>query len=212
MLAYYAERFPTTEVNYTFKQVPSEKALANWRDGTPEHFRFSLKAPQKITHYAKLRDCAESVQFFVERVSVLGTKLGPILFQLPPLLKADIPLLRDFLATIPKGVRAAFEFRHESWFTDKVIAALKRHGVALCIADSEDLSTPLVKTAPFAYFRLRREDYTPTDLTRWAKQVQECTADSSDMFIYFKHEDTGLGPKFAKTFQKRLPVPKVRSD
>ena len=203
MLAYYAERFPTTEVNYTFRQVPSEKTLLNWHDGTPERFRFSLKAPQKITHFAKLRGCAETVQFFVARVNLLGTKLGPILFQIPPTLKADVPLLRDFLASNPVML-AAFEFRHESWFTEDLFDALKSHNAALCIADTDEISTPVVKTASFLYFRLRREDYTPGDLTRWAKQLQECAKEASDAFIYFKHEEAGVGPKFAKALQERL--------
>jgi uncharacterized protein YecE (DUF72 family) len=204
MLAFYAERFATTEINYSFRQIPSEKTLMGWSEGTPARFRFSLKAPQKVTHIAKLRDCEETVRFFAKRVSILGPKLGAILFQLPPFLKADVPLLRDFLVTLPPHMRSAFEFRHASWFTEDVFAALKQHKAALCIADTEELSTPVVATAPSVYFRLRREDYTSQDLSRWVDQVEECSRNVSDAFIYFKHEETGVGPKFAASFSQRL--------
>jgi uncharacterized protein YecE (DUF72 family) len=203
MLAYYAERFPTTEVNYSFRRIPSEKALKDWTARTPEHFRFSLKAPQKITHFAKLRDCEETTRMFMQRVKVLGAKLGPILFQLPPTLKADTDLLKDFLAGLPKGTRAAFEFRHPSWFEKATFAALKKHGAALCIADTDDLASPFEVTADFLYLRLRRVDYKPRALERWAAQLRENAGDR-ETFVYFKHEETGVGPKFAQIFVKKL--------
>jgi uncharacterized protein YecE (DUF72 family) len=209
MLAYYAERFPTTEINYSFRRVPSEKSLQTWRDGTPERFRFSLKAPQKITHFAKLRDCGETVAFFAARIAELSPKLGAVLFQLPPTLKADVALLSDFLATLPPAMRAAFEFRHASWFQDATFAALGARNAALCVADSEDLSTPAVRTADFAYFRLRREDYRPKDLARWAGTVCQHAGKAADAYVYFKHEESGIGPKFAASFMKRLTSAKA---
>lgn len=201
MLPYYAERFSTTEINYSFRRIPSEKTLNAWASGTPAKFRFSLKAPQKITHFSKLRDGGETLRFFVAQVGVLGKKLGPILFQLPPTLKADVALLSDFLAELPKGTKAAFEFRHESWFQDRIFAALAKKKAALCVAETEDLTTPFRKTAEFLYLRLRREDYKPRQLERWASQVREAGAET---FVYFKHEESGVGPKFAKSFLKRL--------
>ncbi|HEY1489571.1 MAG TPA: DUF72 domain-containing protein, partial [Verrucomicrobiae bacterium] len=153
MLPYYAERFPTTEINYSFRRIPSEKTLANWSAATPAQFRFSLKAPQEITHFRKLKDCADILARFSEALKTLGEKLGPVLFQLPPFLKNDAALLKDFLAAIPKGLSSAFEFRHESWFNDATYAALKSRNAALCIADTEETTTPIVATADFGYFR-----------------------------------------------------------
>ena len=204
MLAYYAERFSTTEVNYTFRSIPSDKSLKRWMDETPEAFRFSLKAPQRVTHFAKLRNCAELIEFFAEKVSALGPKLGPILFQLPPTFKADAAVLADFLAAMPSKMRAAFEFRHDSWFADSVFEILRKRNAALCIADTDDLSTPILCTADFSYFRLRREDYTAAGLKRWAEQVKKIAAVSVDTFVYFKHEETGIGPKFGARMIKLL--------
>jgi uncharacterized protein YecE (DUF72 family) len=208
MLAYYAERFSTTEINYSFRRIPSEKTLKAWAAGTPAIFRFSLKAPQKITHFAKLRDCGETVRYFIAQVAVLGEKLGPILFQLPPTLKADVALLSDFLAEVPQGTRAAFEFRHESWFTDSIFSTLKDRKAALCIADTDDVATPFQKTTDFLYLRLRREDYKPRELARWAAKVLECNAET---FVYFKHEESGVGPKFARTFLEKLSTSKAQT-
>ncbi|MEO6035827.1 MAG: DUF72 domain-containing protein, partial [Verrucomicrobiota bacterium] len=140
MLGYYAGKFPTTEINYTFRQIPSEKSLANWIALTPSEFRFALKAPQKVTHFQKLVGSADTVNHFWKVVKMLGDKLGPILFQLPPFLKKDLPRLEDFLASLPKGMKAAFEFRHESWFAGEIFSALKSRGAALCIADNESLT------------------------------------------------------------------------
>jgi len=198
MLPYYAERFPTTEINYSFRRIPSEKTLTNWSANTPAKFRFSLKAPQEITHFRKLRDCAEVLGRFSATLKTLGEKLGPVLFQLPPFLKNDHVLLKDFLATIPKGLQSAFEFRHESWFNDETFSALKSKNAALCIADTEELTTPIVATADFGYFRLRNTGYTKADIKRWAKVIGEHRRKAKDIFVYFKHEETGTGPKFAR--------------
>jgi uncharacterized protein YecE (DUF72 family) len=198
MLAFYAERFPTSEINYTFHRIPSPKTIENWKQQTPEKFRFSLKAPQKITHFARLRECTDTLRYFHEVTAALNEKLGPILFQLPPNFKKDTVLLADFVNCLPGGMRAAFEFRHESWFSDDVFEALQARGAALCIADMEDITTPPVATASYGYLRLRREDYSPGDVARWAEFVQGQTERWEDAFVYFKHEDAGIGPKLAK--------------
>jgi len=203
-LPYYAERFSTTEINYSFRRIPSEKTLTNWSANTPQKFRLSLKAPQEITHFRKLHDCTEVLNRFCEALKTLGEKLGPVLFQLPPFLKYDNALLKDFLATVPPDLRSAFEFRHDSWFNDDTFAALKAKNAALCIAETDELSTPIVVTANFGYFRLRKIDYTKTDIKRWAKVVDQHRSQAKDIFIYFKHEETGTGPKFARQLLDEL--------
>jgi uncharacterized protein YecE (DUF72 family) len=197
MLPFYAERLSTTEINYTFHRIPSAKTIENWSSLTPAKFRFALKAPQKITHFARLRDCADTMRYFHDVISALGEKLGPVLFQLPPNFKKDTLLLADFVNSFPEGLRAAFEFRHQSWFEDEVFEALKTRNVALCIADTEDLTTPQIATADYGYLRLRREDYAQADVERWAKFVRGQNERWSDAFIYFKHEEAGIGPKLA---------------
>lgn len=198
MLAFYGERFNTTEINYTFRRMPTEAILNNWATQTPVTFRFSLKAPQQITHMRKLRDCAGVVKHFADVAKVLGKKLGPTLFQLPPFFEADIPLLRSFLGECPARFKVALEFRHASWFTEETFDTLRTHNAALCVADSEKLHTPLAVTADFAYFRLRDEGYTPKDIEHWARQVKAVSDGIVDTYVYFKHEESGLGPEFAK--------------
>lgn len=198
MLPFYAEHFPTTEINYTFHRIPSAKTIENWKQQTPARFRFGLKAPQKITHFARLRDCADTLRYFHDVTSALGEKLGPLLFQLPPNFKKDTILLADFMNCLPGGLRAAFEFRHKSWFADEVYEALKGRGVVLCIADMEEITTPPVPTADWGYLRLRREDYSAKGVARWAEFVRSQGKNWSDAFIYFKHEEAGTGPRLAK--------------
>jgi uncharacterized protein YecE (DUF72 family) len=147
MLAYYAERLPTVEINYTFYRIPTEKLLAGWAAGTPEHFTFTLKAPRRITHDSKLRHCEDLLQTFCRTAKTLGPKLAALLFQLPPTFRRDVDVLRSFVDLLPDGTRAAFEFRHASWFDPAVYEALRARNVALCIADSEKLSTPVEMTA-----------------------------------------------------------------
>jgi uncharacterized protein YecE (DUF72 family) len=204
MLAFYAAEFGTTEVNYTFRSLPSEKTIERWKNGTPDSFRFSLKAPQRVTHFAKLRDCRALLDTFFTTVKGLEQKLGPVLFQLPSTFNADVSVLRDFLGSLPKGMRAAFEFRHASWFTEEVFDALSNRNVALCIAESEELRTPTRVTADFGYLRLRREDYKPSEIKTWAQFVRRQSKTWSDAFVYFKHEEKCVGPEFAKTFTKAL--------
>ncbi|HEY0550626.1 MAG TPA: DUF72 domain-containing protein [Verrucomicrobiae bacterium] len=204
MLAFYSERFNSTESNYTFRRMPSESTLTNWAAQTPERFRFSLKAPQEITHFRKLRGCEPVVRQFTNVSQALGPKLGAILFQLPPSFPCDVALLREFLDMLPRGFKAAFEFRHESWFNDDVFAALRAKNCALCIADSEKLHAPVILTAQHAYFRLRDEGYGTADIRRWAKEVEKASASVEDTYVYFKHEEKGLGPEFARQLVKHL--------
>jgi len=196
MLAYYAERFDTVEVNYTFYRIPTPALLDGWARGTPETFKFTLKAPRRITHDSKLRRCEELTQNFCRTAQTLGSKLGVLLFQLPPTLKRDDAVLAEFLELLPDGTRAAFEFRHESWPDDATFELLRKRDIALCIADSEKMSTPVVATASYTYFRLRDEGYQPSDIERWAATVRE-TSGSRDAYVYFKHEEQGKGPAFA---------------
>ncbi len=198
MLPYFAERLSTTEINYTFHRIPSAKTIEGWWKATPENFRFSLKAPQKVTHWAKLRNCGDTLRFFHQVVCDLEKKLGVILFQLPPTLKKDAVLLRDFLADLPEGMRCAFEFRDASWFDDEIYQLLKSKNIALCIADSEKLSTPNIATADYGYLRLRRVDYQETDVVRWTEAIKARGNEWSEAFIYFKHEESGIGPKLAQ--------------
>ena len=197
MLPFYAERFSTTEINYTFHRIPAPKTIENWKMLTPGNFRFALKAPQKITHWSKLRDCADRLEYFLKVVGELGERLGPVLFQLPPTFKKDADVLNSFLRELP-DMRAAFEFRHESWFDNEIFNLLKSRNVALCIADTDVLATPKQITADYGYFRLRREDYTKSDIEGWADFVREQRSNWRDAFIYFKHEERGIGPKLAK--------------
>jgi uncharacterized protein YecE (DUF72 family) len=203
MLAYYAERFPTVEINYTFYRMPTEKLLAGWAAGTPEKFSFTLKAPRRITHDAKLQRCEELVEAFCTTARTLGPKLATLLFQLPPNFKKDVAVLRAFLALLPEGTRAAFEFRHASWFDPDVFEALRARRLALCVADSEKLHAPVEVTAEYAYFRLRDEGYQQADIERWAQTVRQLPG-VTDAFVYFKHEEQGLGPDFARRFTEAV--------
>ena len=204
MLAYYSERFATTEINYSFYRVPAVKTLENWANGTPPQFRFSFKAPQQITHIRQLKDVESIMQRFCEALHSIEQKVGVILFQLPPTFKKDTALLNEFLQSIPTDFRCAFEFRHKSWFADDVFESLRHVNVALCIAENEKLSTPVVFTADFGYLRLRREDYNPTDLAHWAELLGNEEEHRKEIFVYFKHEESGVGPKFAKQMIEQL--------
>jgi uncharacterized protein YecE (DUF72 family) len=197
MLAYYAERFDTVEINYSFYRKPTAKILEGWAGQVPGRFRFALKAWQRITHQKRLRETGELVSSFAEAARTLGPRLAPVLYQLPPNLKADVPLLREFLNQLPRDLRAAFEFRHPSWFSDETYSALHDAGAALCVAESDELATPAVRTADFGYLRLRRLDYDAAALAKWADFVK---GSPGDVFVYFKHEDEARGPAFANQF------------
>jgi uncharacterized protein YecE (DUF72 family) len=204
MFAYYAERFRTVEINYTFYRMPTPKLTEAWREQAPEGFRYTLKAPKRITHEKRLVDCGEAMGMFVDAASRLGPHLASLLFQLPPNMRCDLAKFESFLTLLPPDMRCAFEFRHDSWHSDEVFKLLERAGAALCIADMGDKTTPMVPTARHAYFRLRDEGYAPADLTRWADTVLSHKADWDQVFVYFKHEDEGKGPEFAKVFEEAI--------
>ena len=203
MLPYYAERFPTVEINYTFYRMPNEKLLTGWANATPEGFSFTLKAPRRITHDAKLQRCEDLLQTFCRTARTLGPKLATLLFQLPPTFKKDRDVLRAFTELLPEGTRAAFEFRHPSWFEADTFETLRARNLALCVSDSEKLHAPVEVTADYAYFRLRDEGYQQADLERWADTIKALDG-VSDTFVYFKHEEQGLGPDFAKRLETLL--------
>jgi uncharacterized protein YecE (DUF72 family) len=206
MLRYYAERFTTVEINYTFYRVPNEKILAAWVPQTPEHFKFTLKAPRRITHINKLRNSADLVGYFCKTAATLGPKLGVILFQLAPSFRKDVGALDELLAALPDGTRAAFEFRHASWHDDEVFQRLSTRNLALCVADSERMSTPITMTADYGYFRLRDEGYTEADIADWGETVAAHGRGLRDVFVYFKHEEQGKGPAFAKLLIAKLGI------
>jgi uncharacterized protein YecE (DUF72 family) len=197
-LRFYAERFGTVEINNTFYRMPTSKLVATWAGEAPEGFMFALKAPQRITHIAKLKDAGETAAVFVRIAATLGARLGPLLFQLPPFLRKDVPRLAAFLeqvAALPERPRVAFEFRHASWFDDEVWAALRAHGAAVCVAEGEALQVPLVATADWGYLRLRRDEYPDELLTEWAKQI--LAQPWREAFVYIKH-DEGDAPSVAR--------------
>ena len=204
MLGYYAERFSTVEINYTFYRMPTEKVVAGWVAGTPEAFLFGLKAPQRITHVARLRDCADALSRFCDVAQGLGDRQAPFLFQLPPNFKIDLPRFEAFIALLPAETRAAFEFRHPSWLNDGVIQALRRHNLAWCVADTGKSEASVVITADYAYFRLRDEGYEAGDIAAWACRIREQTTACRDVFVYFKHEEQGKGPAFAAMLRTQL--------
>lgn len=204
MLQYYAQHLSTVEVNYTFYRMPNAKTVAGWDQATPAGFIFVLKAPQRITHIARLKDIDDPLRYFLETARRLGAKLGPILFQLPPNLKKDLARLNDLLTQFPADLRCAWEFRHDSWFADDVYDALRTGNAALCVADTEDGHTPLVSTADFGYLRLRDEGYQKKDLEQWATTVKDLGKTWQDAFIFFKHEASGVGPKLAEQFAHLL--------
>ena len=199
MLRYYGEQFRSVEYNGTFRKMPKLEAVEKWAAEVPADFQFAIKAPQQITHIKRLKDSKALVSNVFKIAAVLKKRLGPVLFQLPPNFKKDTARLSEFLALLPKRSRAAFEFRHETWFDDETFDLLKKHKVALCIAETDDeLKVPFVATADWGYLRLRRENYSDTELKTWVKKAQK--QDWSDAFVYFRHEDTAKGPRFAKRF------------
>jgi len=204
MLAFYSERLPTVEINNTFYQMPKATVLENWARTTPETFRFSIKASRRITHMSRLKadSSADSVAFLYRTLAALGEKRGPVLFQLPPFLKKDLPRLADFLPLLPAGHMAAFEFRNDTWFSDDVYALLKNAGASLCFSEREDNAPPpLVETAPWGYVRLRLEVYSEEDLRRWAERLTRTAW--QNIYVYFMHEPTA--PAYAQALMKYAP-------
>jgi len=196
MLRYYAERFVTVEINNTFYRMPAESMLAQWSEQVPDHFTFTLKSPKRITHDLRLRDAESNVAEFARRAGTLGGKLGVLLFQLPPFLKKDLPRLQDFLALLPPGTRAAFEFRNDSWQDDEVYAMLRDRGAILCVTDTDEGDTPFVATSDWGYLRLRRTHYDDRELSDWAARI--AAAALPQTCVYFMHEDEALGTRFAQ--------------
>ncbi len=204
MLGFYASRFPSVEINNTFYRMPREKHLLDWAAQVPDGFRFAIKASQRITHHAQLRDAGELVGYLAQTVAVMGPKLGPTLFQLPPFLKKDLPRLVGFLEILPKRWKVAIEFRHQSWFDDdQVVDALRAKDVALCISDQDELTTPLVATASWGYVRLHRFDYDRDGLSHWARTLRALPW--GEAFVYFKHDHSpGSGPPVAEALMTEL--------
>jgi uncharacterized protein YecE (DUF72 family) len=196
MLRYYGERFRTVEINNTFYRMPEASALAAWACEVPAGFKFVLKAPQQITHRQRLKDAGGLVRSLLEAAGALKERRGPLLFQLPPNFKKDAPRLREFLALLPPEPPAAFEFRHPSWFDEEVFGMLRDRQAALCVAEAENgLEVPFVATAGWGYLRLRRPDYTDAELKTWVQRVRGQAW--RDAFVFFKHEDKGMGPQLA---------------
>jgi uncharacterized protein YecE (DUF72 family) len=199
MLRFYGERFGTVEINNTFYRMPKAAVLDAWAAEVPQGFSFVLKASKGITHMKRLKDCGDSVGYLLDTAATLGERLGALLFQTPPNLKKDLPRLEAFLDLLPPRARAALEFRHQSWFDDEVLALLKEHNAALCIAEAEEgVEVPFASTADWGYLRLRMPDYTDKDLKSWLDRVRG--TGWKDAFVFFKHEDEGKGPQMARRF------------
>jgi uncharacterized protein YecE (DUF72 family) len=198
-LSHYASQLNTVEVNFTFRQLVKESTIQNWIEQTPAAFRFGVKAHQVITHIKRLKGIEDFVPRFLATIAPLAAagKLGPVLFQLPPNLKADPALLKDFLAILPRTLPVAFEFRHESWFADSTWDALKSCGAALCVAETEERTTPDVVTGPFVYYRFRKPSYTDEERRDMVARIREHTSSGRDVFAYFKHEETPAGALYA---------------
>lgn len=205
-LSYYAERLNAVEINYTFRRLPSASTLEKWVSDTRSGFVFPLKAHMRITHIQRLKP-SEFTDVFFRAIDPLraARRLGPVLFQLPPALKCDEALLGDFLATLPRDVRCAFEFRNTSWLQDRVYGLLKKHGVALCLAESEKLVVPEVVTADFVYSRLRMPEYSAEDRKEIAGRVEQLLGEGRDVYVFFKHEETPAGALYAEELLKRFP-------
>jgi len=205
-LTYYSSQLNTVEVNFSFRQLLKDTTVQKWIAETPDHFRFGIKAHQVITHIKRLKDTDEFVKRFLGTIENLAhaKKLGPVLFQLPPNLKSDRDLLQKFLDSLPRGLHAAFEFRHPSWLTDETYETLRSHNVALCVAETEERTTPDVVTADFSYYRFRKPTYTPEERTAMVNRIREHLAQNRDVFAYFKHEETPEGALYAVEVAKSI--------
>jgi uncharacterized protein YecE (DUF72 family) len=199
MLRFYASRLPAVEINNTFYRLPKESVLQNWAEQVPPTFRFVLKAPQKITHVKRLKDADAEVEYLFRAEKSLGSSRGAVLFQLPPSLRKNLQVLKSFLSILPPEQPVAFEFRHASWSDEDVFACLRERNCALCLAEMEDTENyDLVPTANWGYLRLRRSDYTSTDLLNWKQRI--LSQPWNHAYVFFKHEDEGIGPKLAAQF------------
>jgi uncharacterized protein YecE (DUF72 family) len=206
-LSYYATRLNAVEVNYTFRRLPSASTLENWVNDTRAGFVFPIKAHMRLTHILRLKP-SDFTEVFFRAIDPLRTarRLGPVLFQLPPALKCDEGLLSEFLATLPRDIRCAFEFRHASWLNDSVYGLLEKHGVALCLAESEKLTIPKVITSGFVYSRLRMPEYSADDRKEIADRVQQLLESDRDVYVFFKHEETPAGALYAEELLRAFPA------
>src|SRR5580692_8125323 len=204
-LKHYAERLNCVEINYTFRRLPSASTLQSWVEATPAGFVFAVKANQRITHILRIRNAEQATELFLKMIDPLRSarRLGPILFQLGPTMKADVALLHDYLQLLPTDQRYAFEFRHASWLAEPVYDELRRRNVSLCVAESEKLEVPEVVTADFVYYRLRKPDYTEADVDAFAARAGELLATGRDLYLMFKHEETPDGALHAEMVLKK---------
>jgi len=203
-LQFYATRLNSVEIDYTFYRMPNPKTIDAWKAATPEKFKFTLKASQQITHRQRLKIPSEALDYFVSVVPGLGGRLGLVLFQLPPFFKCDQQKLEMFLSALPRGVTSAFEFRHDSWFTQEVYRLLRKYNVGLCVHDADDHTTPMEITAPFTYVRLRRSVYDAEQKSEWQGRFRGWARDGIEVFAYIKHEDNPEAPLIALDFAKEL--------
>ena len=201
MLAFYVRHFRTVEINFTSYQFPTPKHIDGWALGTPDGFKLALKVPRRVTYGPAAFKAAAQLGRFQDIIAPLGERLGPVLMQLPAGFPLDLRVLHSLVEGVPSGMRAAIELRDASWHTDEVFDTLRDHGVALCISDSEELTTPVVRTADVGYFRLRHEGYDDADLMDWADRIR---AFGGETYVYFKHEGTGSGPRFARALIDHL--------
>ena len=199
MLSYYASRLHAVELNNTFYRMPQPSMVESWKAQVPDNFRFSVKAPQVITHFRRLKDAGQQTRLMLKTVSALEQRLGAVIFRLPEAMKKDLKRLETFLKELPADTPAVFDFRHASWFDDEVFALLRKHNRVLCVSDIEELPPSYMhKTAEWGYLRLRRERYTKAELVQWMKRIR--AQQWTDTYVFFKHEDEGTGPKLAARF------------
>ena len=208
MLSYYSRRLPAVEINNTFYRLPQATMIENWKEQVPDEFRFSIKATQRITHIKRLNNVVEETKYLLDTSRLLGERLGVVLFQLPPNMKKDSGRLKSFLESLPSDTRVAFEFRHETWFDDETFDLLREKDCALVVSDTDEKPlSEIISTAAWGYLRLRRTAYNENDLADWMKRVED--QKWKDAFVFFKHEDEGIGPKLAAQFLKLSEPPAV---
>lgn len=199
MLSYYSRKLPAVEINNTFYRLPQPSMIENWKEQVPKRFRFSIKASQRITHIKRINNVADETKYLLETAALLEDRLGVVLFQLPPNMKKDTARLGAFLDLLPAATRTAFEFRHETWFDEEVFGLLRSKGCALVVSDTDEKPlTEIISTAKWGYLRLRRAAYDEQALLEWMKRVR--SQEWKDAFVFFKHEDEGVGPKLAAQF------------
>ena len=201
MLSYYASRLHAVELNNTFYRMPQPSMIESWKAQVPENFRFSVKAPQVITHFRRLKDADQQTRQLLKTVSALEDRLGAVIFRLPDEMKKDLKRLENFLRELPADTPAVFDFRHPTWFDDEVLALLRSQNRVLCVSDIEELpESYTLKTADWGYVRLRRVQYSKSDLVEWTKRIR--AQQWKDTYVFFKHEDEGTGPKLAAQFER----------